>query len=127
MHRNILVAGATGKQGCALIRALLEQKTPSPEDHEYYIYALTRDVSSASAKQVAEIGERVVLVNGDLDAPETITKIFEDVKAVGGMWGVFSVLAFPGLGADASGEEAQGKVSFIFYLLFLVLRNKREF
>jgi uncharacterized protein YbjT (DUF2867 family) len=124
MHRNILVTGATGKQGGALIRALLEQKIPSPEDHEYCIYALTRDVSSPSAKQVAEIGERVVLVNGDLDAPETIAKIFEDVKAVGGMWGVFSVLAFPGLGADASGEEAQGKVGYYFYLLFLVLRNK---
>jgi hypothetical protein len=38
-------------------------------------------------------------------------KIFEDAKREhGGVWRVFYVLAFPGLGANADGEEKQGKV-----------------
>jgi hypothetical protein len=111
MHRNILVAGATGKQGGALIRALLQTPSPDPE-HQYYIYALTRDDSSHSAQQLKQIGENVLLVKGDLDMHESISKIFEDAKSEGSIWGVFAVLAFPGLGADVSGEETQGKVCF---------------
>jgi hypothetical protein len=36
-------------------------------------------------------------------------KVYEDAKGSGGIWGVFCVLAFPGLGANADGEERQGK------------------
>lgn len=113
MRRNILVTGATGKQGAALIRALVQPPVPDPAN-EYYIYALTRDDSTPGAQQLAQIGENVLLVKGDLDAPESIFTIFENAKSEGGIWGVFAVLAFPGLGVDASGEEAQGKVC-VFY------------
>lgn len=113
MRRNILVTGATGKQGAALIRALVQPPVPDPAN-EYYIYALTRDDSTPGAQQLAQIGENVLLVKGDLDAPESIFTIFENAKSEGGIWGVFAVLAFPGLGVDASGEEAQGKVCVFF-------------
>ena len=111
MRRNILVTGATGKQGTALIHALLPPSTLDPE-HRYYVYALTRNASTPSAQYLSEIGENITLVEGDLEEPISISKIFKDAKLEGGIWGVFAVLAFPGLGADASSEEAQGKVCF---------------
>jgi NAD(P)-dependent dehydrogenase (short-subunit alcohol dehydrogenase family) len=111
MRRNILVTGATGKQGAGFIRALLQ----SPTDDQYFVYAVTRHDTSPSAQHIAEIGENVLVVKGDLDTPESISKIFDDAKSEGGIWGVFAVLAFPGLGADASGEEAQGKVCYLLF------------
>lgn len=116
MHRNILVTGATGKQGQALIHALLRPvasastASTEPNDHEYHIYALTRNVSNPVAKHLAETEQNVKVVGGDLDDQESVMKIFEDAKSDGGIWGVFAVLAYPGLGAEADGEERQGKV-----------------
>jgi uncharacterized protein YbjT (DUF2867 family) len=111
LRRNILVTGATGKQGTALIKALLYPTVPGKPDteHHYHIYALTRKASGPNAAHLpAE--ESVTLVEGDLDIPESISKIFDEAKTNGGIWGVFAVLAYPGLGANADGEEKQGKV-----------------
>jgi uncharacterized protein YbjT (DUF2867 family) len=108
LRRNILVTGATGKQGTALIKALLCPSTPSTES-QYQIYALTRKASSPSAARL--LAEKTVtVVEGDLDDPPSISKIFEEAKNNGGIWGVFAVLAYPGLGANADGEERQGKM-----------------
>ncbi|KUJ13254.1 NAD(P)-binding protein [Mollisia scopiformis] len=104
MRRNLLVTGATGKQGQALIRALLQSA------EEFQIYALTRKISSPIAQNLASIGDSVTVVEGDLDDTDSIVKIFEKVRGYGGMWGVFAVLAFPGLGNNADGEERQGKL-----------------
>ncbi|KAE9375819.1 NAD(P)-binding protein [Stipitochalara longipes BDJ] len=107
--RNILVAGATGKQGQALIQALLSPVAPSPEDG-WHVYALTRKASSPAAVRLAEkYPTSLTTVEGNLEERESIVKVFEDVKKSGGIWGVFCVLAFPGMGVDASGEERQGK------------------
>jgi hypothetical protein len=77
---------------------------------EIRILALTRDASSATAKKLAE-EPHVSVVQGDLNHEESIRKIFEDAKSGGEqIWGVFAVLAYPGLGANADGEEKQGKV-----------------
>jgi nucleoside-diphosphate-sugar epimerase len=109
--RNILVAGATGKQGQALIRALLDPKVTAAEDG-WHIYALTRRASSPAAVRLTETYPAgLTIVEGDLEEKESIVKIFEDVKKSSAIWGVFCVLAFPGMGADASGEERQGKVT----------------
>jgi NAD(P)-dependent dehydrogenase (short-subunit alcohol dehydrogenase family) len=121
--RNIVVAGATGKQGQALIRALLDPTEPSPEQ-DWHIIALTRRASSPAAKRLAEANpSNLTIVEGDLENRDSIVKIFEDVKKDGGIWGVFCVLAFPGMGVEASGEELQGKVCFLClgfcYLYFL--------
>jgi NAD(P)-dependent dehydrogenase (short-subunit alcohol dehydrogenase family) len=164
MRRTILVTGATGKQGSALIRALLSHNhggqtrnnntnisTEDPstdataaatattthsldangdDDVQFYIYALTRKADSPRSQQWA--GEAAVtVIEGDLDRPESISKIFEDAKAAGagggdgeaGIWGIYAVLAFPGLGVAADGEERQGKVGrgafFFFFFLYL--------
>ena len=112
MKRNVLVTGATGKQGQALIRALLHaQEAAVADDHIYHIYALTRKASSPGAQALAERWkENLTVVEGDLDDRASISKIFGDTKGNGGIWGVFAVLAYPGLGAEADGEEEQGKV-----------------
>jgi uncharacterized protein YbjT (DUF2867 family) len=118
MRRNVLVTGATGKQGQAVIRALLNPApTPnkelyqSEESHQYHVFALTRKASSPSAQHLAELGESITVVEGDLDHPDSVVKAFEDARHEGGIWGVFAVLSFPGLGAEGDGEERQGKVS----------------
>lgn len=108
--KTILVTGATGKQGRAVVSALL-----SVVAARFRILALTRNPSSPASKAILSLSpgdkshSEVVLVKGDLDDPVSIRKIFEEAE--GGIWGVFAVLAFPGLGANAEGEEKQGIVS----------------
>ncbi|KAJ6553042.1 hypothetical protein B0H19DRAFT_1211011 [Mycena capillaripes] len=107
----LLVTGATGKQGRALIHALNLGDTESNAEPEFHVWALTRTISSPAANALAAHNtQHVTVVQGNLDSPEAIRKIFEDAKREhGGVWGVFCVLAFPGLGADTTGEEKQGK------------------
>ncbi|KAJ7476694.1 NAD(P)-binding protein [Mycena latifolia] len=109
VKKLILVTGATGKQGRALIRAL--GLAEDNNEHGFHVWALTRTVSSPAANHlVAHYPQHVAVVQGNLDSAETIRKIFDDAKKEhGGIWGVFCVLAFPGLGANADGEEKQGK------------------
>jgi len=109
-RRNVLITGATGKQGGALIQALLHPKVPDLHKDEHHVYALTRNASSSGALQFAT-RQNVTVVEGDLDHPDSMRKIFQDAVANGGIWGVFAVLAYPGLGVQADGEERQGKVS----------------
>lgn len=106
MSKHILVAGATGKQGRALIEAL--RPTSDSDDIPFRVLALTRSASSPNAQRLVQ-ERHVQVVEGDLDSPESMRKVYEDAKGSGGIWGVFCVLAFPGLGANADGEERQGK------------------
>ncbi|KAJ7238205.1 NAD(P)-binding protein [Mycena rebaudengoi] len=107
----LLVTGATGKQGRALIHALNLGDTESNAEPEFHVWALTRTVSSPPANALAAHNtQHVIVVQGNLDSPQAMRKIFEDAQREhGGVWGVFCVLAFPGLGANADGEEKQGK------------------
>jgi uncharacterized protein YbjT (DUF2867 family) len=68
--KNILVVGATGQQGGATIKSLLELPT---SDRPIHILALTRDASSAKATALAEANNGVVdLVQGDATDPKPI-------------------------------------------------------
>ncbi|EKM57358.1 uncharacterized protein PHACADRAFT_208443 [Phanerochaete carnosa HHB-10118-sp] len=111
--RKILVVGATGKQGGAFVRAATEARKAegAPKDG-FHLIALTRNTSSPAARELAALGDHVSVVSADLNNANSVRKVFEDEKAKpeGGIWGVFMVLAFPGLGVDGSGEEAQGKL-----------------
>ncbi|GAD91593.1 hypothetical protein PVAR5_0166 [Paecilomyces variotii No. 5] len=134
-RRTILVTGATGQQGQALIAALrphdhdtnsnLNQPTTSAaltsevaalitgtseSEIDYHVLALTRNRNSETAKALAR-EKHVNVVEGDLERRESIKKIFEDVQSEGDrIWGVFAVMAYPGLNKDAEGEERQGKM-----------------
>jgi len=99
--RKILVSGATGKQGSAVISALHEDPPPFP----YRILALTRSATSAAAKSLAS-KPNVEMIEGDLnDCPA----IFEKAGGQGAIWGVFSV-QLPAFGSKgpADVEEKQG-------------------
>src|SRR5437667_8612141 len=78
--KTVLVTGATGKQGGAVIDALLAAQPNPPFD----IAAVTRDTSSNSAQALAS-KPQVRLIQGNLNEP---TAIFEQLENV---WGVFSV------------------------------------
>ncbi|KDQ60861.1 hypothetical protein JAAARDRAFT_55600 [Jaapia argillacea MUCL 33604] len=98
--RTVLVVGATGKQGSAVISFLSQSQS------DFRILALTRKASSPAAQSL--IRDSVSPVEGDLDKPDTIRKIFVDASSTGGIWGIFVILAFPGLGVNADAEESQG-------------------
>jgi hypothetical protein len=107
--KNVLITGATGQQGRALIAAL----RPEPDtEAKYHVLALTRSSNRPAAKKLA-LEKHVTVVQADLMHVESTRKVFEDAKVSGGVWGVFCVIAFPGLGAKADGEEQQGKACSI--------------
>ncbi|MBA3388311.1 MAG: NmrA/HSCARG family protein [Actinomycetota bacterium] len=89
--RLILVTGATGQQGGAVARKLLERG--------FAVRVLTRDTQKPAAKELAGLGAEVV--EGDLDDRASIERALEGVR------GVFSVQQFAETGVE--GEVRQGK------------------
>ncbi|QRW16947.1 NmrA-like family domain-containing protein 1 [Rhizoctonia solani] len=100
----VLVVGATGQQGYAVIHALAES-------NEYLCLALTRNPNSPKAQQLTSF-RNVKLVSADLNDIQQLRSIFKNARSstTGEIWGVFVALAFPGLGVSADGEQKQGKV-----------------
>jgi uncharacterized protein YbjT (DUF2867 family) len=93
--RSILITGATGKQGGAVLDALVSRRNGPP----FHIYALTRDKQSKSAQSLAR-KPNVSIIQGDLDDCPAILKQIEEP------WGMFSVqLPLP----NATVEERRGK------------------
>lgn len=81
-HREtIVVVGATGAQGGALARALLQD----PEGR-FSVRALTRNPGSEKARQLAEMGAEVV--PADLDDAGSLTRAFQ------GAYGAFCLTNF---------------------------------
>jgi uncharacterized protein YbjT (DUF2867 family) len=93
--KNILVTGATGKQGGALIRGLLSNPKPA-----FHIYALTRNPSSPSAKALAS-NPSITVVEGE---PRNPLSIFKHIAQP--LHGVFSVTV-PNPFKSGQFEEAQ--------------------
>jgi uncharacterized protein YbjT (DUF2867 family) len=87
----VLVTGATGKQGGALIRHL--------HGKGHKLRAMTRNPTSDAAKALAAKGVEVVV--GDLDDQASLE------RAVAGAWGVFGVQNTWEAGVEK--EEVQGK------------------
>lgn len=104
--KTILVLGATGKQGASLVAALRPADADA-DAQEFQLLALTRSPTSPAARRLAS-QPHVKVVEANLDAPASLRKVFDDAGGRGSIWGVFVVLAFPGLGANADGEERQG-------------------
>jgi len=93
--RNLIVTGATGKQGGALISALLSKGQANP----FKIYAITRNPTSRSAQSLAT-NPNISIIKGDLDNSAAV------LAQIPQPWGVFGVtLPLP----SARVEEANGK------------------
>ncbi len=88
-QRTILVTGATGKQGGAVVRHLRQRGFP--------VRALTRDPSRARAL----VNQGITVVRGDYDDPGSL------MSALEGVHGVFSVQTWTEAGVE--GEVRQGK------------------
>ena len=90
-ERLILVTGATGQQGGAVARSLL--------DRGFRVRALTRDPQRPEAQALTEQGAEAV--QGDMDDRSAMDRVLE------GAYGVFSVQNFWEAGYDL--EVQQGK------------------
>jgi uncharacterized protein YbjT (DUF2867 family) len=90
-ERLILVCGATGNQGGAVARSLL--------DRGFQVRALTRDLQKSEAQTLAEGGAEVV--QGDMEDRSDMERVLE------GVYGIFSVQNFWETGYDR--EVQQGK------------------
>jgi uncharacterized protein YbjT (DUF2867 family) len=90
-ERTVLVTGATGQQGGAVIRALQGQG--------FKLKGMTRKPQGEAAGKLAQMG--VEVVQGDLDDKSSLE------QAVAGAWGVFAVQNT--WEAGVAKEEEQGK------------------
>lgn len=100
-QRTVLVTGATGKQGGALVDQLIADKSP------LNILALTRNVESASAKKLAAKSSNITLIRGDFDDCDAI---FSKLPATHPkVWGVYSIQVAIGGKSTPASEERQGK------------------
>jgi uncharacterized protein YbjT (DUF2867 family) len=93
----VLVIGATGQQGSAAARALLECGRA--------VHALVRDVDKPAARSLREAGAR--LVTGDLDDPASLRAA---MRAVHGVFLVLTMMTGPRVTLDGvAAEERRGK------------------
>lgn len=92
-EKTVLVTGATGRQGGAALRHLLQRG--------WRVRALTRNPEKPSARQIAELGAEVV--RGDLDDPTQVR------AAIAGVYGVFSVQDYWTKGVGFEGEIRQAR------------------
>jgi uncharacterized protein YbjT (DUF2867 family) len=90
--KTIFVTGATGKQGSAAVRHILEAG--------FKVRGLTREPEKPEAQRLRELGADIV--EGDLDDPDRIR------KDIDGAYGVFAVLTWKEEGP--AGEIKQGKI-----------------
>lgn len=84
MSRALLITGATGKQGGAVIKALLAAKA------DFEVLAVTRDATSPSAQRLAGKSSNIKIVQGNLDDCDSIFKAAKAASSTP-IWGVYSV------------------------------------
>jgi len=99
MSTNVLVMGATGHQGSAVIAGLTKLS-----DSLFTIYALTRNVSSPGAQRLRSRYPNVQLVPGTFEEPKAI---FTACNAQ--ISHIFAVQLPTGFPPDAETEERYGK------------------
>lgn len=75
MSTRVLVVGATGNQGGAVVDGLL-----AADDKQFSVSGLTRDATSEKAQALASRG--VTVVEGDLNDAESLRDVMDDVDAV---------------------------------------------
>ncbi|KAF2278613.1 NmrA family protein-like protein [Westerdykella ornata] len=104
-QKSILVTGATGKQGGAVLKHLHELG-------EFKLLAVTRNTTSGSAQRIVDKYPGTILVQGDLnDVPALFASAKTALRAAGeddSIWGVYSVQVSMGSGTTYDGEIKQG-------------------
>jgi uncharacterized protein YbjT (DUF2867 family) len=115
----IAVVGATGAQGGGLVRAILADPAGG-----FAARALTRDISTAKARELAKLGAEVVAAN--VDSPESLEQAFE------GAYGAFCVTFFwehfsPEKEiANATAMAQAAKVAGVQHVIWSTLEDTRK-
>ncbi len=118
-RKIIAVVGATGAQGGGLVRAILNDKTG-----EFGARAITRDVNSAKAKELARLGAEVVAAN--VDDVESLKRAFT------GAYGAFCVTFFwdhfspEKEMAEAANMAAAAKAAGVRHVIWSTLEDTRR-
>ena len=118
--RIIAVVGATGSQGGGLVRAILNDRTG-----DFTARAITRDVNSPKAKELARLGAEVVA--GDIDDVESLKKAFR------GAYGAFCVTFYwahmsPDREiANARAMATAAKAAGVQHVIWSTLEDVRKF
>jgi uncharacterized protein YbjT (DUF2867 family) len=118
-HKLIVVTGATGQQGGAVIRALLKHHSD-----QFSIRGLTRNPDSDKAKELKKLG--VDVVKGDFNDLNSLKEAFN------GAYGVFCVTNFwEGLDAEVEKKQAKNlafacETAKVHHVIWSTLENTRE-
>ncbi|UJR06978.1 hypothetical protein I4U23_011266 [Adineta vaga] len=73
--RIVTVVGATGRQGGAVVRSLVETG-------KYKIRAVTRDATSAKAQAIKRLSENIEMVTCDINQSDDVKRAFKDSWAI---------------------------------------------
>lgn len=101
--KPLLITGATGKQGGALINALIADKS-----NQFLILAVTRDANSPSSQKLLAKSDNIKLIQGNLDDAAQLFAAAEKASEGQKIWGVYSVQVSMGRGVTTDGEVKQG-------------------
>jgi uncharacterized protein YbjT (DUF2867 family) len=115
----IAVVGATGAQGGGLVRAILEDKSG-----EFAARAITRDVNSAKAQALAQLGAEVVAAN--VDDAESLKRAFAGAHGafcVTFFWDHFSVEKEM---AEARNMAEAAKAAGVRHVIWSTLEDTRR-
>jgi uncharacterized protein YbjT (DUF2867 family) len=102
--KTILVTGATGRQGGAVIRHMLP--------NGWKLRALTRNPNGYSAKQLSGWG--VEIVQGDLEDPASLE------RAARGVYGIYSVQDFWAVGFRREVQQGEPRAVFMASTAFRI-------
>ncbi len=121
MARKILVTGATGKQGGAVVTALLEARKQSTGAADFEILALTRSPSSPKAQSLSE-QPGVTVVKGDLLDEASLVSALQGVDAA------LLITDYIGIGVEKEVEQGANfikaaKQAGVRYIVFNSVGN----
>ena len=85
MSRTIIITGATGNQGGAVLDSLVQNN-----DSNFKLLALTRNANSPGTQRLQAKSKSVQVLQGDMNQPD---QMFSDAEKLTGqtVWGVFMV------------------------------------
>lgn len=101
MAKNLLITGATGNQGGAVIEALANNP-------DFTLLAQTRNGTGSGADKLRSKGQNIKIVEGHQDDAAALFKTAQEV-AGGPLYGVYSVQISMGKGVTYDGEIKQGQ------------------
>ncbi|CEJ94875.1 hypothetical protein VHEMI10382 [[Torrubiella] hemipterigena] len=100
----LIVTGATGHQGSAVIDALI-----AADDANFHILAVTRNTTSAAANALRAKSKKISVIEGNLDDATALLNAVQAATNPQTIWGVFSMQQSGNSQAAAVMEEKQGQ------------------